>query len=400
MIPRLVATAPTCRPPGHRELLVLGPSLGTSAAIWQTVAELLGDRYDMLAWDLPGHGGSPSPDGAFDLGELADAVLALVDSHDPGVAFHYAGDSVGGAVGAELALRAPDRVRSLAMVCSAARFGDPGVWRDRAATVRAQGTTAMIPGAKQRWLSNHFLVRSPAVAEDLFAGLASVSDAGYAAVCEALAGYDVRDRLPSLQIPFLAVGGELDVVCPPREVRALADAVPQGRHEVLAGVAHLAPVEAPHLVAAALADHCAAATARAVRSATVTARQRYDAGMAVRRQVLGDAHVDRATVRGFGSDFQEFITRTAWGDVWTGTELTRRERSIAVLTALLALGHWNEFAMHVRAALRNGLGRDEIEAVLMQSAIYCGVPAANAAFGIARRVFAEIDAEEGKNADA
>ncbi|GIZ96624.1 MULTISPECIES: bifunctional 3-oxoadipate enol-lactonase/4-carboxymuconolactone decarboxylase PcaDC [Tsukamurella] len=399
MIPQLVATSFTSRPPGRREMLVLGPSLGTSAVIWEAVAELLGDRYDVLAWDLPGHGGSPSPRGGFDLGELADAVVALVDAHDPGAAFHYAGDSVGGAVGAELALRAADRVRSLAMVCSAARFGDPGPWRDRAATVRAQGTAAMVPGARQRWLASDFLDRSPGVAEDLFAGLARVSGDGYAAVCEALAGYDVRDRLPSLTVPFLAVGGDLDVVCPPQDVRALAEAVPEGRHEVLPGVAHLAPVEAPRRLADVLADHCAAATARAVRTATVTSRQRYDAGMAVRRQVLGDAHVDRATVTGFGSGFQEFITRTAWGDVWTGTELTRRERSIAVLTALLALGHWNEFAMHVRAALRNGLGRDEIEAVLMQSAIYCGVPAANAAFGVARRVFAAIDAEEGENAD-
>jgi 4-carboxymuconolactone decarboxylase len=117
----------------------------------------------------------------------------------------------------------------------------------------------------------------------------------------------------------------------------------------------------------------------------------YDAGMAVRREVLGDAHVDRteAGKTEFTEDFQAFITRTAWGSVWTRPGLDRRMRSVAVLTALLAHGHWEEFAMHVRAARRNGLSVDEIREVILQAAIYCGVPAANHAFAIAGPVLAE-----------
>ena len=117
----------------------------------------------------------------------------------------------------------------------------------------------------------------------------------------------------------------------------------------------------------------------------------HDDGMAVRREVLGDAHVDRATAATtpFTQDFQDLITRYAWGEVWTRPGLDRRTRSVAVLTALIARGHWDELAMHVRASRTNGLTVDEIGEVILQSAVYCGVPAANHAFAIAQRVLDE-----------
>ena len=115
-------------------------------------------------------------------------------------------------------------------------------------------------------------------------------------------------------------------------------------------------------------------------------------GFRVRREVLGDEHVDRA-IEGttpFTADFQDLITRYAWGDVWARPGLDRRTRSCITLTALVALNHQHELAMHVRAALRNGLTPDEIKEVLLQSAIYCGVPAANRAFAIAQEVLGEV----------
>lgn len=117
----------------------------------------------------------------------------------------------------------------------------------------------------------------------------------------------------------------------------------------------------------------------------------YARGLEVRREVLGDAHVDRALdrVTTFDRPFQELIERFAWGSVWTRPGLDRRSRSIAVLTALVALGHHEELAMHLRAARTNGLTLEEISEVLLQSAVYCGVPAANTAFRIARQVFEE-----------
>ena len=116
-----------------------------------------------------------------------------------------------------------------------------------------------------------------------------------------------------------------------------------------------------------------------------------DEGMTVRREVLGDAHVDRAEAAktDLTAAFQDFITRYAWGEIWTRPGLDRRMRSAMAMTALIAVGRFDELAMHVRAALRNGLTEDEIKEVLLQSAIYCGVPAANSAFTVARRVLNE-----------
>ena len=116
-------------------------------------------------------------------------------------------------------------------------------------------------------------------------------------------------------------------------------------------------------------------------------------GLAVRREVLGATHVDAAIARADAvtADFQELITRYAWGGIWTRPGLDRRMRSAVTLTALVAHGHYDELEMHLRAALRNGLTRAEIVEVLLQSAIYCGVPAANSAFAVARRVLAEPD---------
>ncbi|MGC5257726.1 4-carboxymuconolactone decarboxylase [Gordonia sp. DT218] len=121
---------------------------------------------------------------------------------------------------------------------------------------------------------------------------------------------------------------------------------------------------------------------------------KYDDGMAVRREVLGDTHVDKATaaITDTTREFQELITEYAWGSIWTRPGLDRRSRSMITLTALIARGHHEELAMHLRAALRNGLSRDEIKEVILQSAIYCGVPDANTAFRIAVGVFAEVDA--------
>ena len=118
---------------------------------------------------------------------------------------------------------------------------------------------------------------------------------------------------------------------------------------------------------------------------------RYDAGMEVRREVLGDEHVDRASagITDVNRDYQELITEYAWGGIWTRPGLDRRSRSIVVLTALVAGRHFEELEFHLRAALTNGLSRDEIVEVLLQTAVYCGVPAANSAFAVANKVLAD-----------
>lgn len=122
-------------------------------------------------------------------------------------------------------------------------------------------------------------------------------------------------------------------------------------------------------------------------------RERYSNGLEVRRAVLGDAHVDRALTRAnaFNQEFQELITRYAWGEIWTRPGLPRHTRSLITLAMMVALNRPDEFRLHVRAAFNNGVTRDQIKEVLLQSAIYCGVPAANSAFHLAEEVFAQLD---------
>jgi 4-carboxymuconolactone decarboxylase len=126
----------------------------------------------------------------------------------------------------------------------------------------------------------------------------------------------------------------------------------------------------------------------------MTDEERRTRGMAVRREVLGNAHVDRAEARKtpFTAEFQDFITRYAWGEIWTRPGLDRKTRSCMTLSMMIALNRPDEFRLHVRAAVNNGLTREEIKEVILQAGVYCGVPAANAAFHLAEEVFRELDA--------
>lgn len=370
-------TATTFTAAAGRPLLLLGPSLGTSAeSLWAACADRLYGRYHVVGWDLPGHGAAAPATGPFTIADLAREVLALADRIRPGETFAYAGDSIGGAVGLQLLLDAPDRVTAAALLCTGARIGEPVAWHDRAKLVRAEGTTSVVAGSRERWFAPG---PAPAAAEPLIAALRAADPESYARACEALAEFDVRDRLPEITAPVLAIAGEHDKPTPPDSLRTIADGVPHGRLVVLGGVAHLAPAENPEVVAFLLDQHF-----DEVRSA----------GIAVRREVLGAAHVDRATAgtTAFTRDFQDMITRYAWAEIWTRPGLARRDRSLITLTALIALGHHEELAMHVRAARTNGLSDDEIKELILQTAIYCGVPAANTAFRIAQQVLADLDA--------
>jgi 3-oxoadipate enol-lactonase/4-carboxymuconolactone decarboxylase len=365
-------------------LLVVGPSLGTSAeTLWSASAAALAGSFHVLGWDLPGHGRSAPASAAFTAFDLAEAVWtvvrgALAGRGDPDGAVHYAGDSLGGAVGLQLLLERPAwRFTRATLICTGARIGTPDGWRQRAAQVRGSGTASLLEAAPARWFAPGFPGRRPQVAQGLLAALAATDDASYAWACEALAEFDVRRLLPRIGVPVLAVAGAHDVVCTVPDLQAVATGVPSARLAVL-DVGHLAPAEAPDEVAALLAD-------------VPPGQDPFEAGLAVRRAVLGDAHVDRslAAATEVTSDFQEFITRYAWGGIWTRPGLDRRQRSLITITALVALGHHEELALHLRGALRNGLSMEEIREALLQAAIYCGVPAANSAFRIAQQVLAE-----------
>ncbi len=373
-------------------LLVLGPSLGTSAAsLWTECATAgLTEVFDVVAWDLPGHGYNRAvPDESFTMAELASGVLRVLDDvleqrGEYGASFAYAGVSVGGCVGLQLLLDHPARVTSAVLLCTGARIGDPAMWSGRIGQVSVSGTSVMIAGSAERWFAPGFLDRSPSTGSALLQSLQDADDVGYLQVCEALAGFDVRDRLGEIDRPVLAIAGTADSVTPSTGLRAIAEGVQHGRFVELAGVAHLAPAEAPAEVARLVREHLLGEEPAAERPTGPA----YEAGMQVRREVLGDEYVDRASggATPFTQDFQDFLTEYAWGGIWTRPGLDRRSRSLVTLTALIARGHHEELALHLRAARTNGLSDDEIKELILQCAVYCGVPDANTAFRIAQEV--------------
>ncbi len=246
----------------------------------------------------------------------------------------------------------------------------------------------------------------------------------YIAACEALAGFDVRPELGRVGVPTLVLVGSDDQVTGPAEARTLVAGIPDARLAVVPGASHLVPVEQPAAVTDLLVRHFSTAwqqpfdtgqtalPAAPVNPAIAPPPQvvpvaeiapalvppqplgppdRYGTGLKIRREVLGDAHVDRALEQAddFSGDFQEFVTRYAWGEIWDRPGLDRRTRSCITLTALVAGGHLDQLASHTRAGLRNGLTPDEIKEVLLQAAVYCGVPVASSAFEVAQQVIRE-----------
>ena len=341
--------------PDGAPVVMFANSLGTTLEMWDAQAEALHDRYRVLRFDHRGHR---------TVQELAKDALALLDRL--GIErVAYCGLSLGGAVGMTLARRAPERFERLVLCATALEFGPAEKWHERAATVRSEGMAAIAPAGLERWFTPN---ADPQLVARFDTMLRSQPVEAYAACCEALAEYDLRGA--EFSMPTLTIAGADDPVTPPAKL----EAIPAGRHVMIGRARHMVNAEQPEAF-----------------NATLVPFLDEGAGMRMRRAVLGDAHVDRAIAgtTDFTADFQRFITRYAWGEIWTRPGLDRRMRSAITITALVALGHENELAMHIRAALRNGLTPDEIKEVLLHSAIYCGVPAANAAFAVARQVLEE-----------
>ena len=344
--------------------VVLCGSLGSAATIWDSQIPALDGRR-VVRIDYPGHGTAPLAD-VQEIGDLATLVLDAVGDG----AFSFVGLSLGGAVGMQLALTAPERVERLVLACTAARFGDPAQWLDRAALVRAEGLESIVDAVLARWFTPQFT--GVGAYRDM---LLSIDPEGYARCCDALARWDVRGALSPVRAPTLVIAGADDPSTPPDTARGDRRGDPGG---ALRGDRRRRP-------------HRKRGAGRCVQPTDRGASVSNEDGMKVRREVLGDEHVDAAIERTteFTADFQDLITRYAWGEIWSRPGLDRRTRSAVTLTALVALNHHEELAMHVRAALRNGLTPDEIKEVLLQTAIYCGVPAANRAFAIAQQVLDE-----------
>ena len=378
---------------GDAPPLVLLNSIGTDMALWDACLPVLRRRFRLLRIDTRGHGASDAPPGDYDLPMLAADVVAAMDA--AGIArAAVAGVSLGGMIAMQMALDHANRVAALALVCTSATM-DAAAWADRIATVRARGTGAIADLAMGRFLSPGFVRAQLGVAASIRRGLIDMADQGYVGAGAAIRDMAVIDRLPGLTLPgpVLVVAGDRDTSTPfAGHGDRIAAAIPQAQVAHLAA-AHLAPVEAPDALAALLVGFLCADAATDDAAAAL-----FDAGLANRRRVLGDAWVDRslAARTPFNADFQAMITRIAWHEIWGRPGLDDRTRRLLVVAITASLGRWEEFGLHVRTGLaRDGFTRDDLKEVLMQTAIYAGVPAANTAFAEAGRIIAALDGPAG-----
>lgn len=249
--PEIALTAP--EGPDGAPLVVLGPSLGTSTILWEDAVPFLRTRYRTAAWDLPGHGASAAARAGFTVAELADAVADAVRASGE-TRMLYAGVSLGGATGLELALRHPDLVAAAAIVASGAQLGSPEDWHARAAQVRAQSTSSLLIGSAERWFAPGSIERRPELSGRLLHALQDADDESYALCCEALAAYDIRDRLGEIEPPVRGVWGRFDRVAPESKATEIATGVRHGSSAVIEDAAHLPPAEQPEATASALLD--------------------------------------------------------------------------------------------------------------------------------------------------
>jgi 3-oxoadipate enol-lactonase/4-carboxymuconolactone decarboxylase len=360
--------------------LLLLHSLGTNGAIWDAQAAALSRSFRVIRPDLRGHGLTAVAPGPYSIAGLARDALAVLDALGIGVA-HVAGISIGGMIAQAMAAMAPGRVASLVLVDTALSIPPAESWQARAATVRAQGMAPLVDGVMARWVTPDF-ADDPA-ALGLAAMLRRTDPEGYAGAALAIAGTDLSAGTATLRQPTLVLVGDLDVATPPSSAQALADLIPGARMEVLVHAAHIPTVQQPDAVTAAM---------RSFLEPDV--QDWYEAGMKMRRQVLGAAHVDRASaaITDLDRDFQHFITRTAWGGVWTRPGLDRRTRSLLTMALMAALGHHEELKLHVRAAAGNGATPADIAEMLIQVAAYAGIPAANSAIRVAKETLRESEA--------
>jgi 3-oxoadipate enol-lactonase len=234
--------------------LVLGPSLGTDTGLFDDQAEAFDGEFRVVRYDLRGHGGSEVVRGPCTMADLAGDVLALLDRL--GIErFSYAGVSIGGAIGLQLALTVPERLEKLAIMASAARFADPPSWAVRAQQVREQGTELLVASRTGTWFTPEWAQEHPDDAERLLQMLRDTPREGYAACCEAIGAFDARDRLGEISTPTLVMAGAEDPATPPDMVQVIADGIGGARFDVVRGAAHLPNATDPETVNAALARH-------------------------------------------------------------------------------------------------------------------------------------------------
>lgn len=367
--------------PDHLPLIVLSNSLGTDSRIWANVTRLLSAQYRFLLYDKRGHGLSTCQGGDRIDEHVDDLVLLLGELGLKQV--YLCGLSFGGMVAQELAAQRPDLVKALILCDTAHRIGTPEIWDERIKAILRGGMESVAEPVLDRWFTPEYRQTHEAEFALWRSMLVHTPVQGYISTCAAIRDADLTDACRALKVPTLCLVGERDGATPPDLVRFMAELIPEARFQVIAGAGHLPCIEQPAAMAAVIDEFL---------GSHGKDKCRFDRGMSVRRSVLGSVHVDRAEANktAFDEPFQTFITESAWGSVWTRPGLSKRDRSLLTIAMMAVLGHEEELAMHIRATANTGASMSEVREVLLQVAVYAGVPASNTATRIAKNVYAEM----------
>lgn len=366
--------------PEKAPAVLLLHSLGATLAMWDPQAAALARRYRVVRMDMRGHGLTEAPPGPYRMEMLVRDAFALLDALGIRQA-HVGGVSIGGRIALGMAALAPDRVLSLMPCDTALEFQPAETWTERMRAVETGGMAAVADATMERWV----LDRSLASSKGLRRMLLTTDPVGWLGCAAALRDCRKEEVVGKIRCPTTVIVGERDPSTPPAAARAIHEAIPDSRLVTIAEAAHIPNFEREHAFTSAILAHMKLATAPAANAAV--------AGMEVRRRVLGDAHVDRseAAITPLDAPFRDFILEGVWGRVWTRPGLSWRDRSLLCLGMLAALGHHEEFRLHVRATRNTGVTPEEIAEVLLQVAAYGGVPAANTALRIAKETLKEMD---------
>lgn len=387
----------TLQPGGQGPLLVLSHALGMDQQAWAPLLAQLQGRYRVMVFDHLGHGQSGVLPGPYDMGFLVEQAACLLRNvaREPVV---WVGLSMGGMVGQGLAVRHPELVCGLAVANSTAYYPEAGraSWDARIVNVEQHGMASIANDVMARYFHDDFRASHPAAVQAALDTLLATSTAGYISSCHAVRNVDWRAGLPSITCPTLVIAGALDAGAPVAMSQAIAKAIPGAQMAVIEQASHISAIERPAEFARLLETFL---SERVMMSNTIdTAAHQspdYERGLLQRRRILGNAWVDRSLAQRttFNAEFQDLITRHAWNDIWGRPALGDRTRRFMVLSMMLGLKAWEEFSLHVRAAVcatdESRLSPDDIKEAILMAAIYCGVPAANHAFAIAGAILKE-----------
>lgn len=358
--------------------IIFSNSLGCDHLMWQPQADALKHGFRVVRYDQRGHGASDVPGGPYTIEQLGGDVIGLAD-HLGLDSFHFCGLSMGGITGQWLGIHHGERLGKLILANTSPHFPPPDMWDQRMGAVRDGGMTAISDAVLDRFFSPTLHEAQPATVSDFRNVLEQTNPDGYLGCCGMLREADVYPGLGKISAPTLVISGRHDQSTPPERGEKIAAAIKGAAHVIL-DAAHISNVER--------ADDFTRALAGFLGEVPLPNDETFNRGMARRRQVLGDAWVDKSlnNRNGFNGEFQEMITRYAWGDIWTRPGLDETTRRMLVLAICASLSRWEEFDLHLGAAVRAGVPAETIREVLMQTAIYAGVPAANTAFARAKDI--------------